>query len=544
MSRRGIRYLLHRRKRNMAASPVDAEPVPNKNSSGRTANGAVERPPDSSQALTIAGSQEVVELRDEPDSNFLFSVRRPKHALAGLSSGLKNVGKGLVSGVAAMVMMPVHGAKEEGFKGFSKGLACGVATGVACAVAGAATGVFQVGRGIINTPGAIKNGLGDQTWNPETREWYFYSLPEEAAKYFNDAAASHVSSPRTVVDTTFYDELGVSPDASQIEIRKAYRLKAIQLHPDKNPNDKDASTKFQQLGAAYQVLSDEQLRASYDQHGKDGVDERSLLDSAQLYELVFGSQRFESYVGELKLIHLQQSMSSININASEEEQKDALEIAMSRAQVESKKRQIKREVQCAVKLAEKLEAYIADFTEDHIGFKMGIEEEAKELSASAFGGTLIGVVGYVYQEQALNFLGFRHGVSAGIGINNVKKSAHVLATKYRLMSSAFKAYQASKEAAKQEQSGSHSADADPQPNSAIPSQEGIDAILETMWNITVYDVEGTLRNVCQKLFQDTSVSIEHRHQRAQGLLIIASTFLKMSQSTTAGLQELKTKMQQ
>jgi curved DNA-binding protein CbpA len=61
-----------------------------------------------------------------------------------------------------------------------------------------------------------------------------------------------------------YNQLGVQSNATYDEIKKAYRKLAIQLHPDKNINDPNASQKFQSLGEAYQVLSNPQLRAAYD----------------------------------------------------------------------------------------------------------------------------------------------------------------------------------------------------------------------------------------------------------------------------------------
>lgn len=69
----------------------------------------------------------------------------------------------------------------------------------------------------------------------------------------------------------FYDILGVSKTASADEIKKAYRKKAIQFHPDKNPGDKEAEEKFKEAAEAYEVLSDEQKRARYDQYGHAGV---------------------------------------------------------------------------------------------------------------------------------------------------------------------------------------------------------------------------------------------------------------------------------
>jgi len=78
------------------------------------------------------------------------------------------------------------------------------------------------------------------------------------------------------IDTTYYDVLNVSSNATSEEIKKAYRKLAMKYHPDKNPGNAAAEEKFKEISEAYAVLSDEDKRRKYDQYGKDGIDAPDL----------------------------------------------------------------------------------------------------------------------------------------------------------------------------------------------------------------------------------------------------------------------------
>src|SRR5689334_14105580 len=69
----------------------------------------------------------------------------------------------------------------------------------------------------------------------------------------------------------YYATLGIAREATPEEIKKAYRKKALECHPDRNPNDHKAEAQFKQVSEAYEVLSDENRRRIYDQYGEEGL---------------------------------------------------------------------------------------------------------------------------------------------------------------------------------------------------------------------------------------------------------------------------------
>ncbi len=94
----------------------------------------------------------------------------------------------------------------------------------------------------------------------------------------------------------YYEVLGLEKNASEDDIKRAYRRFAIKYHPDKNPGDKEAEEKFKECAEAYEVLSDQAKRTRYDQYGHDGLrgsgmhdySRMNVEDVSSMFEDIFG----------------------------------------------------------------------------------------------------------------------------------------------------------------------------------------------------------------------------------------------------------------
>ena len=458
--------------------------------------------------------------QESEDLAELLPLRKPKHVLDGTASGLKLVVGGVAAGAVGLVAMPAigayQGAKEGGAKGSAKGFAGGLAKGVAGAIvlplAGGISGTTQVVRGVVQTPFAVSGAAAGKQWDKDKRNWRFYSLPEEIAEIAEaeeewkkklqarrDAirAASGQGSAGSggVEDTSFYDMLGVQPDALPGDIKRAYMKLAMKMHPDKNQDDPEATEKFQKLGEAYQVLSNDESRARYDAKGLEGLDDNlKFMDPSTMYAMLFGSEKFDDLIGELQI-------------ASMLQQAEGMQEGMDPSIKHMSFKQRAREVQCATKLAERLRAYAEGEIDDE-AFEADAKAQASELSQTAFGELLTHTIGRIYLFKASQAL----KMSIKEKWNMKKHTWGVNATAARAM---INMYSASKKAARLKD----------ETEVAKEMQKGMATFLEGAWYISVVDVEATLRHVCKKVLTDTSLAKDKRRKRALGLKKLGEVFL-------------------
>ena len=153
------------------------------------------------------------------------------------------------------------------------------------------------------------------------------------------------------------------------------------------------------------------------------------------------------------------------------------------------------------------------------------------MSATPIGAALLGVVAYVYEEQAAAQLGFKHSVAAGLGLTG--QTTHVIGTQFQVVRSVYGAYSAQKKMEKMAK------DADGKELDPEKSTEAAASLIDTLWPISVVDIENTLRKSCKKIFKDSGSAKELREARAEGLLIVAQVFKEHSKSGEAGLAAFK-----
>ena len=445
----------------------------------------------------------------------------------------------------------------------------GAVSGVVLPLVGATVGMVQVVRGVVATPEAVYEPLRGKRWDSVAREWVYEDLDEEAldlpasdddvlagaearrqqlAHFFGAASTGAGGAggvpppfgapfampgvpggpgqqqgglPAGMVapkETAFYDVLGVRPDAQAGEIKRSYYALARKLHPDKNQGDPAAASRFQELGAAYQVLQDPDLRRRYDAGGAAGVRDVPLLDATSFFNMLFGSDSFNHLIGRLELATAA-----------------AAGFALSRT--EMRLLQKRRVARLAQRLKNLLDGWV-DARDEAQRQAMGqaASLEAAALAEVSFGPEMLHALGYVYQNKALQFLGnpllcgsLSDVVSAAPASSlwaAAEQKFHVIGTQLQLGWAGVSALLAAKAVADAESGGLGGGLNAQGPEVMAKVSELLPSFVAALWRHTVLDIESTTRQVCAKVLWDRAATStgERLKARAQAMYTLGGIF--------------------
>ncbi|ODQ79811.1 hypothetical protein BABINDRAFT_8009 [Babjeviella inositovora NRRL Y-12698] len=375
-----------------------------------------------------------------------------------------------------------------------------------------------------------------------------------------------------VNDTEYYDALGIEPTATQIEIKKAYRRRAMETHPDKHPNDPTAAARFQAIGEAYQVLQDPELRKNYDQFGKtdQSVPDAGFDDPSEFFSTMFGGESFKSWIGELTMLKDLQSTAEVLGKEDEEKEKAKVETTsedqsvmhteakadvgasgtstpkaklnnpakytketreeVERLYKESKLAKQKRVEELAKELVVRLDKLIAASSSEAelTLFQQNLNTEFEDLKMESFGLEIIHTIGKIYAQKASAFISSSRTFGLSKIFTSVRDKGSVVSGGFSILSSALDAQLLVEQ---MEKVKAADPDAWSQEQEAEIGRLVFGKFVGTAWASSKFEIKNTIRDVCDTVLTDKEVPKKARISRARALLVLGTNMKAVTRDT-------------
>lgn len=380
-----------------------------------------------------------------------------------------------------------------------------------------------------------------------------------------------------VKETRYYEILGVEPTATDVELKKAYRKQAIKCHPDKNRNDPNAAAQFQELGEAYGILQDSNLRAVYDEKGEEGLKssptgEAPEVDPTEFFGMIFGGEGFRNWIGELSMMNELSKTADImgedkdtektddttvseTSGAVDHKQQDGLNVENTdkkkkhkisqkqqeeilKLHEETKKAKEERIKKLSENLLSRIQQYESSFsnTESFEHFKRKMNHEFEDLKIESFGIELLHLIGKIYLGQAhatihacKTFGVSKIYSSMKTKTNTFKNGVSILKAAIDAQSSAEIMSRDMEDIEKALEEGAQLTEEQAYRRAEMERLISGKA-LAAMWASTKYEVTDVLNKVCNNVLNDKSLNKKERINRARAVLFIGDSMLKVERS--------------
>ena len=322
-----------------------------------------------------------------------------------------------------------------------------------------------------------------------------------------------------VKETHYYDLLGVSPTADDAALRKGYRKQALLFHPDKN-NSPDAESQFKEILEAYQVLSDPEKRAIYDEQGREGLAAQGqamdpIVVMVQLHRHMFGDGAFDALIPSMAVcdedvVRKMHTLMGLLVNSPEHA---AARTDLQRTVEAHNDAQVAR---LAQKLVERINAFAsATAHADRHQFLASFRAEMANLATTIAGGAaILEAVGTAYVHVAKQKDGKYFGM---------KKAAYIIISKkhqFGLVHDCVKTSMALREAAA---------------NNSAATSEGSDSdakivklgLLAT-WQMGLLEIDAIVRKACVQVLSNIAPSA--RAARVEAIRAFGDVLLEVAKA--------------